>query len=186
MNILLLLKKRFLDIILIVVVFGLFFLSGSEKELPEKLNAPLPAAKEEPEIKPVSTPFTIQSDDRNKPVSPSLPIPSPSPYAPMPSPSNITSEIPHNPYQELKNSFEQIEGGTVSTEAIIERNTYFRKLSEQLKDLQGEVSTDSTSKEVLIPDTDLEDTDLPMPPEELLDDPELLDELMLEELNVLQ
>jgi len=186
------LKKRGLDIVLVGVVIGLFFFSG-KKELSEEAdkitNENIPVSNLEnnkneiiKESKPSSTPFAMINSNAEKPaplVSQRIPNQKP--------PSDISNNVPTtfmtpnpNPYQELKDSFSQMGGGTITTEAIIERNTYFKKLSEQLQELQGEVSTDSTQKDNSSPNDLIRSDEFSnqnIPADSNLEDPELLDEI---------
>lgn len=193
-----LLKKRGLDIVLVGVVIGLFFFSG-KKELSEEAdkitnenipvsnldNNKLESNKNEiiQENKPSSTPFPMINSNTEKPapiVNQRIPNQKP--------PSDVSNNVPTsfmtpnpNPYQELKDSFSQMGGGTITTEAIIERNTYFKKLSEQLQELQGEVSTDSTQKDNSSPNDLIRSDEFSnqnIPADSNLEDPELLDEII--------
>jgi hypothetical protein len=191
------LKKRSVDIVLVVTVFTVFFMSSNNQVAsPEKGSDTM-----EPVVESVPAGLESTVMPVNESAPPAMPSPdsTPSPVRNMqiPSGNNTTPEAaaystPHpNPYQELRDSFKQVEGGAVSTEAIIERNTYFKKLSEQLRDLQGEVSTDSSgtatgTNEVILSDdfpnrnsTENDNIDT------LLEDPELLDEI-LDEMELLQ
>jgi hypothetical protein len=191
-----LLKKRGLDILLVVVVFTLFFISGSKEseENPEDHDVPV---IDTASSLPSATQHTLQDTPAPNTRSPGIPqtkdIMPPSALTTQQRPSQLpppaTDFTPHpNPYQELRDSFKQVEGGAVTTEAIIERNTYFKKLSEQLRDLQGEVSTESTgskpdANEVILSDDFPNQND---PARDVLEeDPEILDEI-LDEMELLQ
>lgn len=141
------LRTRALDVVLVLIVFTLFFVSGTK---PPESTTNLPLVNTEPppiqvdqvsSVDQTSVPAVIPTPGRAIIETPPLP-----PQAPQGQIAPIPMITPNpNPYKSLQESFKQVEGGSISTEAIIERNTYFRKLSEQLRDMQGEVSTESNS-----------------------------------------
>ncbi|HMO17772.1 MAG TPA: hypothetical protein PKA63_07140 [Oligoflexia bacterium] len=140
------LKTRSLDIALVLVVFAVFFLSGKNSNISEQ------------EVLPPTelTPFSQNSV--SNPSVPEIPKSPPANNQQIPQfQNNLDNTTPYEEFiktpspASLQDSFKSMEGGSISTEAIIERNAYFRKLSEQLKDLQGDVSTESTGREYELP-----------------------------------
>lgn len=150
-----LLKKHAVDYILFLGVIAVFFLSGTSKpKLPkpstdtetiasdtnsqvtnnEPSNSNPPTNIESPPN--VPPPNEIKQAPAN--INPDLPAQSANPYAALMN-RNIT---PENKNDNIQNSLKNLKGEAPSTEALIERNAYFKKLSDQLKDLQGNVSTD--------------------------------------------
>ncbi len=200
MNIKEFVKKRALDIVLLVIVCTLFFISGKkETSAPVSPISPVSTVLDEKISEPTSDGH-ISEPARSPQSLSQKPLPLPTPQfgnSPLPqadqegSPQRapVVHMTPNpNPYQGLKDSFKQAEGGAITTEAIIERNTYFRKLSEQLRDLQGEVSSESTTppsntNEVILSDEFPDQQNTGAAP--LADDPEMFDEI-LDEMELIQ
>lgn len=139
-------------------VFAVFFLTGSPKRVlnnsslsVEKVDvekSELPAEPSAPSIPPI-VPTELSTNTapiKIEPKQPSLPNKNPviesqpsNPYAVL---MNRGNQNQGNDNPSIQNSLNNLKGQAPSTEALIERNSYFKKLSEQLKDLQGNVNTD--------------------------------------------
>ncbi len=153
-------KKNLVNILLFFGVFIVFSLTGTtnKKQGNSSLKidallvqdiAPLPLQNEnnsqETPIanfrqKNLAVPLSVQDSKRPLPNTDTSTPPTPqsaNPYAIL---MNRGNQNQGN--SDIKNSLSNLKGQAPSTEALIERNTYFKKLSEQLKDLQGNVSTD--------------------------------------------
>lgn len=142
-------KKRFIDICLVTAVVGVFFMSGQDPKPEAKIPSPELVEPATTITQAPSSAVPAQYDNIAAPGKPTSPL----------APSNNTQVLPHqgvpqNQAPDLQNTFKMMEGGTVSTEAIIERNTYFKKLSEQMRNLQGQVDTDSSGKKDLLAESE--------------------------------
>ena len=160
-----LLKKRFADLILIVAVIAVFFLTGKkttheiETTKPEnvsQIESPvvnvqvnLPAGGEVP------NPIQPDSKFTQNPNIPNAQTPQPesktsdqenrnfqNPSNPQMNPNHniFPSSSPNNLGDSLKN----LKGKSASTEDIVNRNAYFQKLSKQLNELQGDASSEGS------------------------------------------
>lgn len=144
-------KKNLTDILLFIGVFVVFFYSGAKKNEPRKLDLTKIITSTEDN--------SISITDNSQPIAPTLNNPLP-PLPPIANPGAVNN-IPNNslpqannPYailmnkssgkqsDNIKDSLGDLRGQAPSSEAIIERNSYFKKLSEQLKDLQGSVNSE--------------------------------------------
>jgi len=171
-------KKRFIDICLVIVVFGVFIMSGKDPQPDTTIPEPELVDPATTVTQAISPPLPAQTNNIAAPVNNYL-IPN-KPTSPIPLSTN-TQVLPHqgtpkNQAPDLKNTFKMLEGGTVSTEAIIERNTYFKKLSEQMRNLQGQVDSDSSGNKALESDSEPELSE-PLDPEDLDNEEEGFDEI---------
>ena len=145
-------KKHLGDILLTIGVFAVFFLTGTSKNKPISFD---PEPSSDSELSNLTTNSQVENKTSPSPIIPGAPT------LPATNQNNIgtnSAEAPpsqaNNPYAALmnrngannndsiQNSLNNLKGEAPSTEALIERNTYFKKLSDQLKDLQGSVNTD--------------------------------------------
>lgn len=127
--------KKLLPVILIIglaAAWSLFSGSAERKEV----NTPVEEKK--PEVKEVKKEVTHQ-EVRTSPV-----IPQSKP--PQPSVEKDPPPLPANPYEQfmkavepnnLNDSLKSLDSGELRDEQVIKRNEYFEKLSQQLKELQG-------------------------------------------------
>lgn len=150
-------KKHLGDILLTIGVFAVFFLTGTSKNKPVSFEPESSSISEQSSPSTNTEVGTLKNENQAGP-APIIPI---APRVPPTEQSNIAAnpvQAPpsqtNNPYAALmnrqgannngtiQNSLNNLKGEAPSTEALIERNTYFKKLSDQLKDLQGSVNTD--------------------------------------------
>lgn len=153
-------KKHFWDILIFLGVFAVFFLTGISKKSAndssliienttggklEMSEEPLVSSNvSNPPIEPIANTATLPT---NLVSPPKVPIDNPvidnaqatNPYAVL---MNRGNQNPNQENPSIQKSLNNLKGEAPSTEALIERNSYFKKLSEQLKDLQGNVNTD--------------------------------------------
>ena len=152
------LKNRVSDIILIVAVFLVFFLTGKNN------SNNIPAAPQiEKKALQAETNAETPIPNANSPIAE---IPTNVNGAPVPVTKMFPETVPNvdpnsAPGDALAESMKNLKGNDASANDLVNRNAYFNKLSQQLNQLQGqgssdEVGTNSKSDEA---DED-EDTDV--------------------------
>jgi len=184
------LKKHIGDILVFCGVIAVFFLTGAPKKKSNDSNLSIPIAIEQNNQAPLNLPTESNSlpqasTNIQDPIAQTLPL--------KQNNNSQTEQPPTNPYavlmnreaqnqgDSIQNSLKELKGQAPSTEALIERNTYFKKLSEQLKDLQGNVNSEEEK-----PKEDKQESDTNRLAEELQEQDmptSEIDELIENELN---
>ncbi len=130
------------SIIATIILAALVYITSEESQEVSTINPPAEIAK-------INTPTAANKDitvPAEKIIEPAIPVVNTNtpPAINTESSSGFEQSMQQNKSsQNLNESLNQIQGETVTTEAIIERNAYFKKLSDQMKELQGAVSTES-------------------------------------------